>query len=176
MGGRPSGEFLLRTELRIAPGAWIAPGAVLVGDISVADDASIWYGCVLRGDLEPISIGTGTNVQDLTLVHVDKGYPVEIGKNVTIGHRCVVHGCEIGDGALIGMGAVLLTGCKIGAGALVAAGAVVKEGFEVAAGRIAAGVPAKIRGEVDGRMRERIREGVDDYLACAAAYREGRMK
>jgi carbonic anhydrase/acetyltransferase-like protein (isoleucine patch superfamily) len=142
----------------------------------VGDEASIWYGCVLRGDLEPIRIGSGTNVQDLTLVHVDKGYSVEIGKNVTIGHRCVVHGCEIGDGALIGMGAVLLTGCRVAAGALIAAGAVVREGFEVPAGRIAAGVPAKLRGEVDERMQARILEGVDDYLACAAAYREGLLK
>jgi carbonic anhydrase/acetyltransferase-like protein (isoleucine patch superfamily) len=176
MAGRPSGEFLLRTDLKIASTAWIAPGAVLVGDISVADEASIWYGCVLRGDLEPIRIGSGTNIQDLTLVHVDKGFAVEIGRNVTVGHRCVVHGCEIGDGALIGMGAVLLSGCKVGDGALVAAGAVVREGFEVPPGGIAAGVPARIRGEVDRKMRERIREGVEDYLACSAAYREGLME
>ncbi len=176
MPGRPSGEFLLRTELRIAPTAWIAPGVVLVGDITVGEEASIWYGCVLRGDLEPIRIGSGTNVQDLTLVHVDKGYAVEIGENVTIGHRCVVHGCEIGDGALIGMGAVLLSGCRVGKGALVAAGAVVREGSEVPAGSIAAGVPAKIRGQVDEPMRQRIQGGVDDYLACAAAYRKGLLR
>lgn len=175
MSGRPSGEFLLRTELNIAPDAWIAPGVVLLGNVSVAAEASVWYGCVLRGDLEPIRIGPGTNVQDLTLVHVDKGFPVDIGKKATIGHRCVIHGCEVGDEALIGMGAVLLTGCRVGAGALVAAGAVVREGFEVPAGKIAAGVPASIRGDVDERMRERILAGVDDYLACAALYRGGLM-
>jgi carbonic anhydrase/acetyltransferase-like protein (isoleucine patch superfamily) len=176
MAMRPGGESFLRTELNIAPTAWIAPGAVLVGNISVADEASIWYGCVLRGDLEPIRVGTGTNIQDLTLVHVDKGFPVNIGKRVTVGHRCVVHGCEIGDEALIGMGAVLLSGCRVGRGAVVAAGAVVREGFEVPERKIAAGVPAKLRGEVDGQMRDRILDGVDDYLACAAAYRESHLK
>lgn len=166
---------LLATRLEIDARAWIAPGAVLVGDVTVAADASIWYGCVLRGDLEPIRVGRATNVQDLTVVHVDRGLPAIIGDAVTVGHRCVIHGCVIEDGALIGMGAVLLSGARVGAGALVAAGAVVREGFEVPPGSIAAGIPAEIKGTVNEGLRARILQGVDDYLACAAGYREGRL-
>jgi len=166
-------DQLLPTELDIDPDSWIAPNAVVVGQVSLGRHGSIWYGCVVRGDLEPISIGADSNIQDLTLVHVDKGHPVAIGERVTVGHHCVIHGCRIEDDALIGMGAVLLTGCRIGKGALVAAGAVVREGFEVPAGTIAAGVPAKLRGEVDEEMRARVLEGVDDYLACGEGYRSG---
>jgi carbonic anhydrase/acetyltransferase-like protein (isoleucine patch superfamily) len=146
---------------------------VVVGQVSIGERASVWYGCVLRGDLEPIGIGADTNIQDLTLVHVDKGFPVVIGERVTVGHRCVIHGCRIEDAALIGMGAVLLTGCHVGRGALVAAGAVLREGFVVPDGAVAVGVPAKLRGEVDEKMRARIAEGVEDYLACSEGYRSG---
>jgi carbonic anhydrase/acetyltransferase-like protein (isoleucine patch superfamily) len=166
---------LLPNRLEIHPRAWIAPGAVLVGEVAVAEDASIWYGCVLRGDLEPVRVGRATNIQDLTLVHVDRRLPAIIGDRVTIGHRCVIHGCVIEDEALIGMGTVLLSGSRIGRGALVAAGAVVREGFEVPAGGVAAGVPAQIKGRVDETLRARILQGVEDYLACAAGYREGRL-
>jgi len=166
---------LLPTRLDIDPQAWIAPGAVLVGEVSVAADASIWYGCVLRGDLEPVRVGRATNIQDLTLVHVDRRLPAIIGDSVTVGHRCVIHGCVIEDEALVGMGAVLLSGSRIGRGALVAAGAVVREGFEVPPGTIAAGIPAAIKGRVDERLRARILQGVDDYLACAAGYRAGTL-
>jgi carbonic anhydrase/acetyltransferase-like protein (isoleucine patch superfamily) len=166
-------ERLLPTELDFHPDCWMAPNAVAVGRVTIGRNSSVWYGCVLRGDLEPISVGEDTNIQDLTLVHVDKGHPVSIGDRVTIGHRCVIHGCRVGDDALVGMGAVLLTGSRIGRGALVAAGAVVREGFEVPDGAVAAGVPAKVRGEVDERMKARILEGVDDYLASAEGYRSG---
>jgi carbonic anhydrase/acetyltransferase-like protein (isoleucine patch superfamily) len=153
--------------------AWVAPGAILVGDVSVAAEASIWYGCVLRGDLEPIRVGASSNIQDLTVVHVDRGHPAMIGRRVTIGHRAVVHGCVVEDDALVGMGAVLLTGCRIGQGALVAAGAVVREGFTVPAGSIAAGVPARVLGPVTDKLRERMADGVRDYLEGARQYREG---
>ncbi len=157
----------------IHPGAWIAPGAVVVGDVTIGARASVWYGCVLRADLEPIVVGEETNIQDLSVLHVDFGLPVRIGRRVTIAHRCVVHGCMVEDDALIGMGAVLLSGCRIGRGALVAAGAVVREGFEVPDGAIVAGVPGKIRGEVDAALLERMRKGVAEYRACAEAYRRG---
>jgi carbonic anhydrase/acetyltransferase-like protein (isoleucine patch superfamily) len=174
-GGPPSADppRFLANRLEIDPGAWIAPGAVVVGDVTIGPGASIWYGCVLRADLEPITIGEGTNIQDLTVVHVDEDLPVRIGRRVTIAHRCVVHGCSVGDEALIGMGAVLLSGCRVGRGALVAAGALVREGFEVPDGAIAAGVPAKVRGEVDPALRERILRGVALYQVCADAYRRG---
>ncbi|MBZ5640393.1 MAG: gamma carbonic anhydrase family protein [Acidobacteriia bacterium] len=175
--GSPSADAprLLANRLAIDPDAWIAPGAVIVGAVTVGPAASIWFGCVLRADLEPITVGEATNIQDLTVVHVDVDLPVRIGSRVTIGHRCVVHGCSVGDEALIGMGAVLLSGCRVGRGALVAAGAVVKEGFEVPDGAIAAGVPARIRGEVDPALRERILKGVEVYVATADAYRRGTL-
>ena len=145
------------------------------GDVTLGARVSIWYGCVLRGDLEPITIGAETNIQDLTMVHVDRDFGCSIGRRVTVGHRCIVHACEVGDHALIGMGAILLTGCKIGEGALVAAGAVVKEGFEVPPGMIAAGVPAKIKGEVDPELAQRMQWGVDNYLQTSRAFAEGRF-
>lgn len=168
-------RHLLKTRLDVAPTAWIAPGAVLVGDVEIAEGASVWYGCVLRGDLEPIRVGARSNVQDLTVIHVDHGQAVHIGEDVTIGHRCVIHGCRIEDGALIGMGAILLSGCHIGAGALVAAGAVVREDFQVPPGSIAAGVPAQLRGQVSAQFAERARRGVRTYVASAEAYRQGWM-
>ncbi len=162
-------------RLDIHPGVFIAPGAVVVGDVTLGAHTSVWYGCVLRADLEPIVIGEETNVQDLSVVHVDFDLPVRIGSRVTVAHRCVIHGCTIGDDALIGMGAVLLSGCRIGRGALVAAGAVVREGFEIPDGAIVAGVPGKIRGEVDVALLERMRRGVAEYRACAEAYRRGEV-
>lgn len=162
------------TRLQIQPSVWIAPGAVVVGDVSLGEESSVWYGCVLRGDLEPVRVGRFTNIQDLTLVHVDIDMPTTIGDSVSIGHRCVIHGCTIEDGALIGMGAVVLSGARVCQGALVAAGALIREGFEVPPGMIAAGVPAKIRGPVDESLRERILFGVDNYRLCGSEYRSGR--
>lgn len=159
----------------IHPEAWVAPGAVVVGGVEIGAESSIWFGCVLRGDLEPIRIGARTNVQDLTVVHVDHGFPVLVGDRVTIGHRTVIHGCVVEDEALVGMGAVLLTGSRIGRGALVAAGALVREGFVVPPGMVAAGVPASVRGPVDEALRERIRRGVATYVECAREYRAGRF-
>lgn len=165
----------LATSLDIHPDAWVAPGAVIAGRVTVGAGSSIWYGCVLRGDLEPIRIGSLTNVQDLTVVHVDRGRPTVIGDRVTIGHRAVVHGCTVEDDVLIGMGAVLLSGCRIGRGAVVAAGAVVAEGFEVPPGAIAAGVPARLRSsEVDETLRARIRAGAETYVRLSRAYRRER--
>ncbi len=164
----------LETRLDIHAGAWIAPGATVVGRVAVGAGSSVWYGCVLRGDLEPIRIGSLTNVQDLTVVHVDRGCPVLIGDRVTIGHRVILHGCAVEDEVLVGMGAVLLSGSRVGRGALVAAGAVVLEGFEVPAGSIAAGVPAKVRGRVDETLRERILKGAETYARLASAHRAAR--
>jgi len=161
------------TRVDLGREAWVAPNATLTGRVSLGALASVWFGCVVRGDLEPIAIGDETNVQDLTVVHVDRGCPVLVGNRVTIGHRAVIHGCTVDDDAVIGMGAVLLSGSRVGRGALVAAGAVLREGFEVPPGAIAAGVPAVIRGEVAPELRQRFREGVESYLRLAARYRSG---
>ena len=165
----------LSTRLVLDPTSYVAPGARLTGEVALAAESSVWFGCVLRGDLEPIRVGARSNVQDLTVVHVDRSYPATIGSDVTIGHRSVIHGCTIEDGATIGMGAVLLSGCRIGRGALVAAGAVVREGFEVPEGAIAAGVPAVVRGRVGDELRARFAAGVANYVALARAYRDGEI-
>ncbi len=170
-----SGGGCLPQRVRVHERAWVAPGVVLTGQVSVGAEASVWYGCVLRGDLAPIEVAEATNIQDLCVVHVDVGFPVRIGARVSVGHRAVVHGCTIEDDALIGMGAVLLSGSHVGRGALVAAGAVVREAFTVPAGTVAAGVPARIVGKVDEALRRRMAEGVRRYLEAAQAYRQGRL-
>ena len=129
---------------RVDPSAWLAPGSVIVGDVEIGEDCSIWYGTVIRGDLHRIRIGPRTNVQDQSVVHVTKGrFAAEIGAEVTVGHRAVVHGCRIGDGALIGIGAVVMDGAVVGAEALIAAGSVVTPGTVVADGFLALGTPAR---------------------------------
>lgn len=163
------------TNLEVDPTVYIAPTAVLVGEVSIGEHSSVWFGCVLRGDLAPIRLGHSTNVQDLTVVHVDDDCPAEIGDRVTIGHRCVIHGCRIENEVLVGMGSVLLTGCHIGRGAFVAAGSVVREGFVVPDNTVVAGVPARIKGQVTEELRERIRYGADSYVASARGYRSRRL-
>lgn len=165
----------LPTELDIAPDAFVAPGAIVVGRVTIGSAASIWYGCVVRGDIEPITIGARTNIQDGTIVHVDDNLPTHVGADVTVGHRAIVHACDVGDGALIGMGAVVLSGAKVGEQALVAAGAVVREGFVVPPRTLVAGVPAKIRGELDAETLARMRENAEHYVAYSRAYLEGRL-
>jgi carbonic anhydrase/acetyltransferase-like protein (isoleucine patch superfamily) len=172
-GNQFDDDAIQATQVAIGREAWIAPNATLTGRVTLGARASIWFGCVLRGDLEPIAIGDESNVQDLTVVHVDRGCPARVGSRVTIGHRAVIHGCTIDDEAVIGMGAVVLSGSRVGRGALVAAGAVVREGFEVPPGAIAAGVPAALRGDVGPDLRERFREGLESYLRLAARYRSG---
>jgi len=149
----------------VAGGAFQAYNAVVTGDVTLGEDVGIWFGCVVRGDDAPLSIGARTNVQDLTMVHADTGVPNAIGADVTIGHRCVLHGARVADRCLIGMGAILLGGSVIGEEAIVAAGAVVREGFEVPPRALVAGVPAKVLREV--RDAE-----VEAILASARAYVE----
>lgn len=132
----------------LADSAWLAPSATLVGDVQLADRASVWYGAVLRSDSEPIRVGAGSNVQDNCVIHVDHGFPAVLGEGVSVGHGAVLHGCTVEDGCLIGMSATVLNGARIGAGSLVAAGALVLEGTIVPPGSLVAGVPAKVRREL----------------------------
>ncbi len=148
----------------VHPSVLVAPGAMLIGDVTIDEAATIWFNCVLRGDLEPIRIGQRTNVQDGTVIHTDKDMPCCVGDDVTIGHGAILHGCTIGNGALIGMGATLLTGAVIGENAIVAAGTLVREGQEIPAANIAMGVPAKVRREVTDSELERVRRGKEDYV------------
>jgi len=156
-------------------GAWVAPGAVLSGDVRLARGASVWFGCVLRSDIDgaPVVIGEDSNIQDGTVCHIDFDLPCTVGARVTVGHRAVLHGCTIGDDCLIGMGAVVLSGATVGAGAVIAAGAVVPEGAEVPPGVIAAGVPAKVRRDVTARDRERLDESWRVYSRLMELHRGG---
>jgi carbonic anhydrase/acetyltransferase-like protein (isoleucine patch superfamily) len=163
---------------RIDPSAWIAPGATVVGDVEIGRDSSIWYGCVLRGDVHAIRVGARTNVQDLSVLHVTRDrFACEVGDEVTIGHRAVVHGCRIGPGALVGIGAVVLDGAELGAEAWLAAGALLAPGAAIAPRTLALGTPAKaarlLRDEELAEQRERTLE----YVRTAAQHRasgEGR--
>lgn len=128
---------------RIDPTARIAPGAVVLGDVTLGGQASVWYNAVVRGDVERIEIGVRTNIQDCAVVHADRGFPAVIGSGVTVGHGAILHGCEVGDGTLIGMGAIVLNGAKIGCGCIVGAGALVTQGAVIPDGMLALGSPAK---------------------------------
>lgn len=151
-------------------GAFRAFDAVVTGDVTLGEDVGIWFGCVVRGDDAPLTIGRRTNVQDLTMVHADTGVPNTIGEEVTVGHRCVLHGARIGDRCLIGMGAILLGGSTIGDESIVAAGAVVKEGFHVPPRSLVAGVPAKIVREVRPDEIEAIRRSAEGYVRKIRLY------
>jgi carbonic anhydrase/acetyltransferase-like protein (isoleucine patch superfamily) len=150
---------------RVAAGAWVADEAILIGDVTVADGASVFYRAVLRGDMDSISIGAGTNVQDGVVIHADPGTPVVLGAGISVGHSAVLHGCTVRDDCLIGMSATVLNGAVIGHGSLIAAGAVVLEGTEIPPGSLVAGVPAKVR--------RSLTESEHDSIALnAAAYRD----
>ncbi len=134
----------------IAASAWLAPGAVVIGDVTLAEDVSIWYGCILRADVNRIRVGARSNIQDGSVLHVTRNrYATEVGEDVTVGHRAVVHGCRVGDGALIGIGAIVLDGAEVGEGALIGAGAVVTPGTRIPAGSLALGTPARVVRELD---------------------------
>ncbi|MBP5802439.1 gamma carbonic anhydrase family protein [Microbacterium maritypicum] len=144
--------------------AFVADGARIVGDVSLAAGCSVWYNAVLRGDSAGIVIGPGSNVQDNVSVHVDAGHPVVIGSKVSVGHNAVVHGCTIGDGTLVGMGSVILSGAVIGDGCLIAGGAVVLGGAEIPPGSLVAGVPAKVRRALTEEERAGLIANADIYL------------
>ncbi|MAB80030.1 MAG: gamma carbonic anhydrase family protein [Planctomycetes bacterium] len=155
---------------RLEGGAFKARNAIVTGDVTLGEDVGIWFSCVVRGDDAPLSIGRRTNIQDLTMIHADPGVPNTIGEEVTVGHRCVLHGATIGDRALIGMGAVLLGGSIVGSEAIVAAGAVVRERFEVPPGTLIAGVPAKVIRELHPAEREMLSVSAQGYVRKIRAY------
>jgi carbonic anhydrase/acetyltransferase-like protein (isoleucine patch superfamily) len=158
---------------RVEGGAFVASNAIVTGDVTLATDVGIWFGCVVRGDDAPLVVGKRTNVQDLTMIHADTGVPNVIGEEVTVGHRCVLHGARIEDRCLIGMGAVLLGGSRIGAESLIAAGAVVKEGFVVPPRSLVAGVPGKILRQLTDAEVEMIRKSADGYVKKIRLYLYG---
>jgi carbonic anhydrase/acetyltransferase-like protein (isoleucine patch superfamily) len=160
---------------RIHPDAWIAPTATLIGDVRIGAGASIWYGAVLRGDVGPIIIGEGTNVQDNSVLHVVTGRSLEIGASSTVAHGCVVHGLSVGSRTLIGNGATILDGAMIGSGCFVAAGSLVSPGTEIPDGHLALGSPAKVKGPIEpGSNAARILErNAPGYVQLAERHRVG---
>jgi carbonic anhydrase/acetyltransferase-like protein (isoleucine patch superfamily) len=157
---------------KIAASAYVDPGAHVIGDVEIGAGSSIWPTAVLRGDLEPIRVGSMTNLQDGALVHTDPGFPALIGDRVTVGHAAVLHGCVVEDDSLIGIGARVLTGARIGRGAVVAAGALVPEGMEVAPDTLVMGAPAKPRRAVTAEEKVRFERGVAGYAARALQFKE----
>lgn len=156
---------------RIGRDVFIAPTAVVIGDVTIGDGASIWYGAVLRGDLAPIRIGRGTNIQDGCTIHTDRDYPAVVGDHVVVGHQAVLHGCTVEDLCLIGIRAVVLNGARIGSGAVVAAGAVVLEGGLVEPLCLVAGMPAVVRKELPASRRDKTLRSAENYQRLAADHR-----
>jgi len=157
----------------IHPTAFIAPGAVVIGDVTLGRDSSIWYNTVVRGDMAPIAIGEQTNIQDLSMVHVDEDLPCHIGSRVGVGHRAILHGCTVEDDCLIGMGAILLNHVRVGTGSVIGAGTLLPEGMEVPPDSVVLGVPAKIVRPVDEELRRRARETWEHYVIQAQRHRGG---
>ena len=161
------------SEPRVHPGAFIAPTAVLIGDVTVEDGASVWFGAVLRGDFNSIVVGAGTSIQDNSVLHVESGkHPLTVGNYVTVGHSAVLHGCTIEDDCIIGIGAIVLNGAVVGKGSVIAAGALVSEGAQIPPGSLAMGVPAKVKREVTAQEQERFRTNAEHYIELRQVYRE----
>ena len=158
---------------RLAESAWIADSAVVIGNVELGDEASIWFGAVLRGDTETLSIGRRSNVQDGSVLHADHGFPLVLGEGVTVGHQVMLHGCTIGDGSLIGIQAVVLNGARIGRHCLVAAGAVVTEGKEFPDGSLILGAPARVVRPLTPEQIEGLKQSAAHYVENARRYRDG---
>ena len=152
---------------------WVAPTAVLIGKVRLETDASVWWGAVLRGDNELITVGRGSNVQDGCVCHTDPGFPLLIGADVTVGHLAMLHGCTIGEGSLIGIGAIILNGARIGRNCLIGAKALIAEGKEIPDNSLVMGMPGKVVGEVRPEQVERMRRGTQRYVANWRRYAVG---
>ena len=159
-------------ELPISGDCWIAPNAQVIGNVRIGLKCSIWFGAVLRGDNELISIGDGSNIQENSVLHTDMSYPLEIGANCTIGHSSILHGCKIGDNSLIGMGAVVLNGAIIGKNCLIAASALVKEGAEIPDNSLVVGMPGKIIRQIDDNGIEKLKTSAIEYQLKMKKFKE----
>ena len=158
---------------QIDPSAWVADTAVLIGKITLEQDANIWFGATLRGDNEEIRVGRGSNIQENSVLHTDMGYPLIIAANCTIGHKAMLHGCTIGEGTLIGMGATILNGAKIGKGCLIGAGALITEGKDIPDGSLVMGVPGKVVRQLDTEAQARLLKSAEGYQANARRFAKG---
>lgn len=152
---------------------WIAPDANVIGNVVLEEGASVWFGCTLRGDNERLTIGKGSNIQENCVFHTDMGFPLTLGENVTIGHKAMLHGCTVGDGSLIGMGATILNGAKIGKGCLIGAGALVTEGKEIPDGSMVLGAPGKVVRELDEAAKNALIASALHYQDNMRRFRSG---
>jgi carbonic anhydrase/acetyltransferase-like protein (isoleucine patch superfamily) len=163
----------VRPELPEADAFWIAPDAHVIGRVRLGQDVGVWFGAVLRGDNDTISVGDRTNIQEGAMLHVDPGFPMTIGADVTIGHHAIVHGCTIGDNSLIGMGATILNGARIGKNCLVGANALVTEGKEFPDNSLIVGAPAKAVRTLDAEAAEKLRASAASYVANWQRFAKG---
>lgn len=161
---------------QLAASAWVADSAQVMGDVTLGEDVSVWFGSVLRGDTESLRVGAGSNIQDGSVLHADPGQPLVVGERVTVGHQVMLHGCTIGDESLIGIGAVVLNGAKIGRNCLVGAGALVTEGKEFPDGSMIIGSPAKAVRQLSPEQIEGLRQNAQHYIDNARRYKGGLRK
>jgi carbonic anhydrase/acetyltransferase-like protein (isoleucine patch superfamily) len=154
----------------LGTGHFIAPNAAVIGQVTLQANSSVWFSCVLRGDVERIEIGEGSNIQDGTVIHADPGFPALIGANVTVGHSAMLHGCTVGDGSLVGIGAIVLNGAVIGKGCLIGANALVTEGMHVPDGSVVMGSPGKVRKTLSAEEQLMLAHNADHYVGNAARY------
>lgn len=161
---------------QLAAGAWVAENAQVIGNVKMAENASVWFGAVARGDTETIAIGRNSNVQDLSVLHADIGSPLTIGDNVTVGHQVMLHGCTIGDNSLIGIQAVVLNNARIGRNCIVGAGSVVTEGKEFPDNSLIIGAPAKVVRTLDEAAATKLRQSAEHYVDNARRFASGLKK
>jgi carbonic anhydrase/acetyltransferase-like protein (isoleucine patch superfamily) len=161
---------------RVAESAWVADSAQVMGNVHIGNDSSVWFGVVIRGDTDCITVGHNTNIQDASVLHADVGKPLTIGDNVTVGHKVMLHGCTVGDGSLIGIGAVVLNGAKIGKGCLVGAGSLVTEGKEFPDGSMIMGSPAKVVRELTPEQQMGLKMSALHYVENARRFKTGLKK
>ena len=157
----------------IGDGAWIAPDANVIGACTLGAVVNVWFGATLRGDTEPIAVGRGSNVQECCVLHTDLGYPLVVGADCTVGHKAILHGCTLGDGVLVGMGATVLNGAVIGDGCLIGAGALVTEGKEIPDGSLVMGAPGRVVRDLDEKAIAMLRASALNYQRNAARFRAG---
>jgi len=157
----------------VGAGHFIAPNAAVIGNVTLHENSSVWFSCVLRGDAERIEVGAGSNIQDGTVMHADPGFPMVVGKNVTVGHNAMLHGCTIGDGSLVGINAVVLNGAKVGRGCLIGANALVTEGMEIPDGSLVLGSPATVKKQFSEEQQLALMDHADHYMGNAKRFSEG---
>jgi carbonic anhydrase/acetyltransferase-like protein (isoleucine patch superfamily) len=160
----------LSPELSPDGSSWVAPDASVIGKVTLGARASVWFGAVIRGDNERITLGAGSNVQDLSMLHTDEGFPLDIAEGCTIGHKCILHGCTIGANSLIGMGATVMNGVKIGESCIIGAGALLQEGREIPDRSLVVGMPGKVIRQIDDKTAEFLKWSANHYVRNAARF------